>query len=178
MSDSWDTKDGSLPGSSVHGILQARILEWAAISFSRGSSRPRNWTPVSCTAARVLTDWSTRQARIVQLALHLPSWSSINSRLHLYILILMYYWAQSSASQVKICFTLHHLPLLYIFWFIYNLYYSTYHPKDDNAIHGHWLTGNSSHDINTTYALIIKEKGKQNFQPQHYWHFELYNSLS
>ena len=41
MSDSWDPIDWSPPGSSVHGIIQARILEWAAISFSRGSSRPR-----------------------------------------------------------------------------------------------------------------------------------------
>ena len=40
--------DCSLPGSSVHGILQARILEWVAISFSRGSSQPRDWTWVSC----------------------------------------------------------------------------------------------------------------------------------
>ena len=38
----------SLPGSSVHGILQARILEWVAISFSRGSSWPRNQTHISC----------------------------------------------------------------------------------------------------------------------------------
>ena len=37
--------DYSLPGSSVHGILQARILEWVAISFSRGLSQPRDWTP-------------------------------------------------------------------------------------------------------------------------------------
>ena len=39
--------DHSLPGSSVHGILQARILEWVAMSFSRGSSRPRDRTQVS-----------------------------------------------------------------------------------------------------------------------------------
>ena len=39
--------DCSPPGSSVHGVLQARILEWVAISFSWGSSHPRNWTPVS-----------------------------------------------------------------------------------------------------------------------------------
>ena len=39
-----DTTDCSLPGSSVHGISQARILEWVAISFSRGSSWPRDWT--------------------------------------------------------------------------------------------------------------------------------------
>ena len=41
-----------LPGSSSHGIRQARILEWVAISFSRGSSRLRDRTQVSCTACR------------------------------------------------------------------------------------------------------------------------------
>ena len=41
--------DCSLPGSSVHGILQARILEWVVISSSRGSSRPRDQTHVFCT---------------------------------------------------------------------------------------------------------------------------------
>ena len=46
MSDSWDPMDYSLPGSSVHGSLQARIMEWAAISFSRGSSWPRDRTQV------------------------------------------------------------------------------------------------------------------------------------
>ena len=42
-----DPMDYSLPGSSVHGILQARILEWVKVSFSRGSSQPRNRTQVS-----------------------------------------------------------------------------------------------------------------------------------
>ena len=46
--------DCSLPGSSIHGIFQARILEWVAISFSRGSSWPRNWTQVSHIAGRHL----------------------------------------------------------------------------------------------------------------------------
>ena len=50
-----DPMDGSLPGSTVHGILQARILEWAAISFSRGSSQPRDQTQVSCIADRRFT---------------------------------------------------------------------------------------------------------------------------
>ena len=45
-----NSKDCSPPGSSVHGILQARILEWVAISFSRGSSWPRDWTHVSCVS--------------------------------------------------------------------------------------------------------------------------------
>ena len=44
--------DCSPPGSSVHGILQARILEWVAISVSRGSSHPRDQTQVSCIAGR------------------------------------------------------------------------------------------------------------------------------
>ena len=48
-----DPMDYILPGSSVHGILQARILEWVAISFSRGSSWPRDWTWVSCIAGRL-----------------------------------------------------------------------------------------------------------------------------
>ena len=42
------TMDCSLPGSSVHGVFQARVLEWVAISFSQGSSQPRDQTQVSC----------------------------------------------------------------------------------------------------------------------------------
>ena len=55
--------DYSLPGSSVHGIFQARVLEWVAISFSRGSSQPRDRTWVSSTAARRFTVWATREAK-------------------------------------------------------------------------------------------------------------------
>ena len=47
--------DYSLPGSSVHGVLQARILEWLAVPFSKGSSQPRDQTLVSCTAGRFFT---------------------------------------------------------------------------------------------------------------------------
>ena len=56
-----DTVDCSPPGSSVHGILQARILEWVAISFSRGSSWPRDRTQVSCIAGRLFHLWATDQ---------------------------------------------------------------------------------------------------------------------
>ena len=51
----------SLPGFSVHGIFQARVLEWAAISFSRGSSWPRDQTQVSCIAGRHFALWATRE---------------------------------------------------------------------------------------------------------------------
>ena len=53
--------DCCLPGSSVHGILQARILERVAIPFSRGSSRPRDQTPISCIAGGFFTIWATRE---------------------------------------------------------------------------------------------------------------------
>ena len=57
-----DPVDCSLPGSSVHWILQARILEWVAISYSRRSSSPRNQTWVSCIAGSFFIIWVTREA--------------------------------------------------------------------------------------------------------------------
>ena len=57
--------DCSPPGSLVHGISQARILEWVAISFSRRSSPPRDWTWVSCIAGRVFTIWTIREVLCV-----------------------------------------------------------------------------------------------------------------
>ena len=47
-----DSMDCSLPGSSVHGIFQARVLEWVTISFSGGSFQPRDWARVSCKTGR------------------------------------------------------------------------------------------------------------------------------
>ena len=56
-----DTMDCSLPGFSVHGIFLARLLEWIAISFSRGSFQPRDWTWVSHNVDRLFTVWTTRE---------------------------------------------------------------------------------------------------------------------
>ena len=64
----------SLPGSSVRGILQARILEWVAISFSRGSSKTRDRTLVSCTAGRFFTDWATREAQYCEGLNRIKRW--------------------------------------------------------------------------------------------------------
>ena len=55
----YDSIDRSLPGLSIHGIFQARVLEWVAISFSRGSSRPRDQTWVSRIVGRRFTVWVT-----------------------------------------------------------------------------------------------------------------------
>ena len=59
--------DCNLPGSTVHGILQARILEWLAISFSRRSLRPRDCTRVSRVVGRRFTIWATREERKEEL---------------------------------------------------------------------------------------------------------------
>ena len=74
-----DSMDYSLPGSSIHRILQARILEWVAISFSRWSSRPRDQTRIFCIAGRFFTIWATREALTVT---HLPPRILILSRSH------------------------------------------------------------------------------------------------
>ena len=58
----WDLMDCSPPGSSVHGIPQARTLEWVALPFSRGSSQHRDWTQVSSIASGFFTLWATREA--------------------------------------------------------------------------------------------------------------------
>ena len=60
-------RDCSPPDSSVHGILQARILEWIAFPFSSGSSPPRDQTWISCIAGRFFTNWATRLASIQSL---------------------------------------------------------------------------------------------------------------
>ena len=69
--------DCSPPGSPFHGVLQARILEWVAISFSRWSSQPKDWTQVSHIAGRHFTIWATRKAPIIL-------WIYIKLNLHVY----------------------------------------------------------------------------------------------
>ena len=67
--------DCNLPGSSVHGILQARILEWVAISFSRGSSQSRDWTQISRISGRFFSSWAIRDT-LKTVRQELPWWSS------------------------------------------------------------------------------------------------------
>ena len=67
MSDSLQWMDCSPPGFSIHGILQARILESVHIAFSRGSSRPRDWTQFSHIAGGFFTVWATREAQFIPI---------------------------------------------------------------------------------------------------------------
>ena len=70
--------DSSPPGSSVHGILQERILDWVAISSCRGSYRPRDWSQVFCIAGRIFTDWATRGSQRKSST----KWKDINNLLN------------------------------------------------------------------------------------------------
>ena len=58
-----NSMDYSSPGSSVHGIFQARTLEWVVVPFSRGSFQPRDQSYVSHTASRFFTVWATRETQ-------------------------------------------------------------------------------------------------------------------
>ena len=73
-----DPMDCSLPGSSVHRILQARILEWITIPFSRGSSQLRDQTCVSYIAGRFFTVQATREAyTCICLQIYLQAYASM-----------------------------------------------------------------------------------------------------
>ena len=72
----WDPIDYILPSSSVCGIFQARILEWVAISFSRGSSQPRDWARVSRIVDRRFTIWATKYQK--QIFYFAVMWNSIS----------------------------------------------------------------------------------------------------
>ena len=77
--------DHSPPGSSVHGILQARILEWVALLFSRGSTQLRDRTWVSCIVGRYFTIWATREAwnkYILPLKVTSIEWNSLALNLY------------------------------------------------------------------------------------------------
>ena len=77
-----DPMDRSLPGFSVHGIFPARVLEWVAISFSRGSSQPRNRTRVSRVAGRRFTLWPIQRKPLEYKTWHHPTTSSTLCRMH------------------------------------------------------------------------------------------------
>ena len=86
MSNPCNPMDCSPTTSSVHGIVQARILEWVAVSYSRGSSQPRDKTHVSCISCIgrwILHHWATRETQHVfpsSLKLLLLSWQCIEAQ--------------------------------------------------------------------------------------------------
>ena len=90
----------SLPGSSIHGIFQARVLEWAAISFSRRSSWPRDWTQVSRIVGRHFTIWATRESKINVIAL--LSWYFPSAACGVVSYVYVSYLPNSSLSSQRV----------------------------------------------------------------------------
>ena len=99
VSDSLQPLVYSPPDSSVHGILQARILEWAAIPFSQGSFWPRDRTPVSYISGKFFTVWATREAMAAEREKILASYGiSVVPECNLWFL---FQWLQGYAQRVK-----------------------------------------------------------------------------
>ena len=97
-----DPMDCSLPGSSVHGIFQAIVLKWIAISFSRGSSWPRDWTQVSRIVDRRFIIWATRE--VISSLICIPL--TLGELEHLSVFLS--HWICFSTSYPFICYA--HFP--------------------------------------------------------------------
>ena len=114
-----DPVDGSLPGSSINGILQARILEWVSISISRGSSQPRDWTHVSCIGRRFFEAPGKTQTFLKYL--FIPKYLLIWIFLHFFGLVLkrnnltLILLKAPPKWFLKLWLTLHFLSSLYIY---------------------------------------------------------------
>ena len=83
-----DPVDCSPPGSSIHGISQAKILEWVAISFSRGSSRPRDQTQASCIGRQIVYHRATWEALKIRAAYYIHTFSQTANQKLIYVLML------------------------------------------------------------------------------------------
>ena len=124
----WDPMDCSPPGSSVHGIFQARILEWVAFSFSRGSSRPRDQTQVSCISRQIPYHWTTPKKRLLG---GIPSLSSLKGNHFSSRQQFPFLWLKSLSKSSPTCTSIREAPFL-----------KTHH--DINRIGGggrHWFLG-------------------------------------
>ena len=102
--------DCSQPGSSVHGILQARILEWVAIPFFKGSFQPRDWIQVSCAAGRFFTIWATREALSFTVSQSSLKLMSIEPEMPSSYLTLCRPFSYGSRKNIQITLTTAQLP--------------------------------------------------------------------
>ena len=98
--------DCSPPGSSVHGLLQTRILEWVAISFSRGSSSPRNQTCISALASGLFTEPPRKPIRN-------------NVRVQFLLVLLVFGMSRSLFSANSLIILLAHFPMELLFFFLW-----------------------------------------------------------
>ena len=136
MSDSATPWTVSLPGSSVHGILQARKLEWVAISFSRESSWLSDWTLVSCITGGFFNIWVTKEALLSQnisqitwalsiMVVDILSYSLSNHRYTLQILIKqLFFSALSIQLGLMIPYVFQQISILWIILLSYLMWWS------------------------------------------------------
>ena len=105
----FNPMDCSPSGSSFHGILQVRILQWVAFPFSRGSSQPREWTWVSGVTRNLFIIWATRKALSSASDLQ-PLWPDF--------VVLVIFLGQCSAGDIPQLLSNRHLLFIYhfIFW--------------------------------------------------------------
>ena len=94
-----DPMDCSLPDSSIHGIFQARILEWVAISFSRRSSWSRDWTQVSHIVGRRFIVWGTREARILHYSVYIAFIGTGKQKIHVTCFMLTFAFSKWSGTE-------------------------------------------------------------------------------
>ena len=157
-----DPMDGSPPGSSVHGILQAKILEWVAIPFSRGSSQPRDRTWVSCITVRFFTLWDTREAPSLKTGL--AQWEQgsralfrnkrarlIGFRVFLCLLSKQEFYFGLKINISQDCF-------LMLLLLKHNSYFTNYSQTSSSWRKAEWVEGRDRHwrEIN---ALELKSPG-------------------
>ena len=134
-----NSMDCGLPGSSVHGILQATILVWVAIPFSRGSSQPSDQTQVSLIEGGFSTIWATRGAQEYRSGWPIPSpgdlphpgiklgspalqANSLPAELPGKPMYIVMQWKHFNDFKLQICFTQHEIstdhPTRYVFYFL------------------------------------------------------------
>ena len=103
----YDPMDCSIPGSSVHGISHAKILEWVAVSSSRGSSQHRNWTCISCVSClgwQILYHWANQEARAcinIYVATYVCACVHICVCIYMYVYGLCWYIISSIFQMTK-----------------------------------------------------------------------------
>ena len=107
--------DCSPPGFSVHGVLQARLLEWVAISFSRGSSQPRDWTWVPCMQVDSLPSKPPGKPKCLTRVSYFP-----------YSFIFWFSITQPNIENYPYCCFL----LLIIFYIVYHLHFAFWVPRN------------------------------------------------
>ena len=134
--------DCSSPGSSAHGILQARILGCVAILFCRESSQSRDWTWVSCIAGRCLTIWDTREAHL-SICIYLPCGYNISQ--HCFLMFSNLFLFFFGTKQIKIS----------LFKGISQIFHSNYPKENLNIYVLNFLQKNTSlSNINLKLKMI------------------------